>query len=110
VRQAQPALAGRAVALFVVALQARTDHVFPTRFAAATAREDVIERQRLARAAVNAGVAVTREDALARDFEFRRRTANAAVQAQNRRDEMLFFGASHRLLAETQDFGFVEEE
>lgn len=109
-REAQAAFAGGAVALFVVALEARTDDVLPRGFAAATAREDVVERQRLARAAVNAGVAVAGQNAFARDFQFRRRTANARMQAQNRRNEMLFVGAAHRLLGKAQHFGFVEQK
>src|SRR5512144_1775904 len=63
-----PDLVGEAVALLAIARSAGGDDVLPDRFASATARDDVVDRQAWpARAAVLAGPAVPGQDRLARD-------------------------------------------
>ena len=66
-------LAGRAVALATVAGDAGADDVFPRRFAAAIARDDVVEIEVLAVvlvATILAGVVVALEDVVTRELHF----------------------------------------
>ena len=73
VQQLQPGLRRRAVALAAVAGHARADNVFPRRFAAAIARNNVVEIEVLAvelDPAILAGVVVALEDIVPRELHF----------------------------------------